>query len=77
MEYYVLTNLGKQMVRQLIKEKRNDEANILGFLLRVEAATIEQIAQATNQENAALYHKLRSFCENKWVRRQTKAAEQF
>ncbi len=65
------------MVPQLIKEKRNDEANIFGFLLRSEAATVEQIAQATRQDEAMLYHKLRLFCENKWVRRQTKAAEQF
>ncbi len=72
-----MTKLGRQMVPQLIKEKRNEEADILGFLLRVEAATIEQIAQATRQSEAILYYKLRSFSENRWVRRQTKAAEQF
>lgn len=77
MEYYVLTNLGKQMILQLIKEKRDDEANILGFLLRAEAATIEQIAKAIRQDEAMLYYKLRSFSENRWVRRQTKAAGQF
>jgi len=75
MEYYVLTQLGKQMVPQLTKEKRHDEASILGFLLRAEVATVEQIAQGTRQSEAILHYKLRSFCENKWVRRQTKAAE--
>jgi len=72
-----LTQSGKQIVPQLIKEKRDDEANILGFLLRVEAATVEQIAQATHQDEAALQYKLRLFYENKWIRLQTKAAKQF
>jgi len=43
-EYYVITQLGKQMIPQLRELNRDDEADILDYLQKSKASTTKRIS---------------------------------
>jgi DNA-binding MarR family transcriptional regulator len=67
MELFVLTQLGRDTIPELQKAGRDDEANILDYLGRVEGATLEQVAEEMNLDEKIAYDKLRSLSANRWV----------
>ena len=73
MEYFMLTQLGRETIPVLQKAGQNDDANILEYLDKADGATVEQVAEAMHLDDKAAYTKLRVLCSNKWVWR-TKTA---
>ncbi len=71
-----MTQLGREMIPVLRRGKRDSEAEVLDYILRAETATLEQIAYAVRQEEATLLPQLKTYWENRWVRRQTRPASQ-
>jgi DNA-binding PadR family transcriptional regulator len=67
MEYYVITESGKQAIQQLKGAINEEEAKILGYLDRAGNATVEQIAYAVHLEELAAQEKLKSLIANRWV----------
>ena len=67
MEFYVLTQLGKEVIPALQKARRDDEANILEYVGRAGGATVEQVADAMRLDEEIVYNKLRSLSANRWV----------
>jgi len=71
MEYYVLTQSGREAIPVLHKTERNDEANILEYLGKADGATVEQVADEMHLDEKTAYDKLRSLSSNRWVWRKT------
>ncbi len=67
MELFVLTQLGRDAIPELQKAGRDDEANILDYVGRVDGATVEQVAEEMNLDDKTAYAKLRSLSANRWV----------
>ena len=67
MELFVLTQLGRDAIPELQKTGRDDEANILDYVGRVDGATLEQVAEEMNLDEKTTYDKLRSLSANRWV----------
>jgi len=73
MEYYVLTQSGREAIPVLQKTERNDEANILEYLGKADGATVEQVADEMHLDEKTAYDKLRSLSANRWAwRKMTK-----
>jgi len=73
MEYYVLTQSGREAIPVLQKAGKNDEANILEYLGKADGATMEQVADEIHLDKKTAYDKLRSLSANRWVwRKMTK-----
>jgi len=67
MDYYVITESGKQAIQRLKGAITEEEAKILGYLDRAGNATVEQIAYAVHLEEIAAQEKLQSLIANRWV----------
>ena len=67
MDYYVITESGKQAVQILKGTINEEEAKILAYLDRAGHATIEQIAYAVHMEELAALEQLKSLIANRWV----------
>lgn len=71
MEYYVLTQLGRDAIPVLQKAGKDDEANILEYLGKADGATVEQVADVMHLDEKIAYDKLRSLSANRWAWRKT------
>jgi len=67
MEYYVLTQSGREAMPVLRQAEKNDEANILEYLGKADGATVEQVADEMHLDKKTVYDKLRSLSANRWV----------
>ena len=67
MEYYVLTQSGREAIPKLQKAGKHDEASILEYLDKADGATIGQVAESMNLDEKTAYVKLRSLSYNKWI----------
>jgi len=70
MEYYTITGLGRQVIAQLRKTGKDDEADILDFLRGNRASTAQRISDSLpfiNETEARF--KLSNLAREKWVKR--------
>jgi DNA-binding PadR family transcriptional regulator len=67
MDYYRLTDLGKQAIPELRQAKNDEELLILSYLDLADRATTEQIAYALKLDNASVQEKLKSCIARRWV----------
>ena len=67
MEFYVLTQSGREVIPALQKAGRDYEANILEYVGKAGGATVEQVADAMRLDEEIVYNRLRSLSANRWV----------
>ena len=71
MEVYVLTQAGREAVPRLQREGREEDAKILEYLGLLEGATVQQVAEKFQIDEAVAYDRLRSLSANRWVWRKS------
>ncbi|MBM3148743.1 MAG: hypothetical protein FJZ94_04120 [Chloroflexi bacterium] len=71
MEIYVLTQAGREAVSRLKREGREEDARILEYVELLERATVQQVAEALQLDEAVVYDRLRSLSANRWVWRKS------
>jgi DNA-binding PadR family transcriptional regulator len=67
MDYYRLTDLGKQAIPELRQTKNDEELMILSYLDLADRATAEQIAYALKLDSNRVQEKLKSCTARRWV----------
>ena len=68
MEYYSLTDGGRQAIQVLSRTAEMEHSNILKFIDLAGSATAEQVIYTTHGENLHLQEILRLFIFRRWVR---------
>lgn len=71
MELYVLTQVGREVIPSLKKAGREEDAKILEYLGLLEGATVQQVAETCQLDEAVAYDRLRSLSANRWVWRKS------
>jgi len=66
-----LTQAGREVVSRLKREGREEDARILEYLGMLEGATVQQVAEAFQLDEAVAYDRLRSLSANRWVWRKS------
>ena len=77
MEYYVLTESGRQSLKTLKLTQSDKETDVLNYLSRAGSATLEQIAHAIHSDDIAAEKILKSMIANRWIWVNTKKASSF
>lgn len=67
MEYWVLTQAGKEMIIPLQKEGREEEAMLLTLLDNTEGATVPQVSSAMRLDEKTAREKLKVMSGRRWV----------
>jgi DNA-binding MarR family transcriptional regulator len=67
MEIYVLTQAGRDVISRLQREGREEDAKMLEYLGLLEGATVKQVAEMFQLDEAVAYDRLRSLSANRWV----------
>ena len=68
MEYYSLTDGGRQAIQVLSRTAEMEHSNILKFIDLAGSATVEQVAYSTQIEKSAVCEILKLFISKKWAR---------
>jgi len=66
-----LTQAGREAVSRLKREGREEDARILEYVELLERATVQQVAEALQLDEAVVYDRLRSLSANRWVWRKS------
>lgn len=70
MEYFVITQLGRQVIPQLREKGIDDEADILDFLRANKASTAERISDGLPLlSETEVRYKLSIMARERWVKR--------
>jgi hypothetical protein len=73
-EHFTLTAAGRELIPILRKERRDPEADVMEFIDRHGPVTVEQLAYSVRQNQLALQSMLKSYVENRWVKKQSRPA---
>ncbi len=73
-EYFSLTPAGRQSIRLYRRDKRDFEADVLDYIERLGAASVDQIAYAVRKDHGMVEARLKTFIEDRLVKRQTRPA---
>jgi len=66
-----LTQAGREAIARLQREGREEDARILEYLGLLEGATVQQVAEMFQLDEAVVYDRLRSLSANRWVWRKS------
>ena len=63
----MLTRDGREVIAELQKTGRHEEANILAYLGKIDGATVGQVAEFMQFDQDVAHDKLRSLSARRWV----------
>jgi len=69
MQYYMITQSGRQMINQLRESDKDDEADILDFLRKNGASTSKRISGGVVVDESKVMYMLSNMAVEGWVKR--------